>query len=243
VELRSEVQAEQAQVKIITNLALDQGNPRCIPPIFPWLLFSITIYVTIWLCIKFTGFVWHRSCIKISFLIVGTLQTQYRQSGRNYYCRYPADRVPLRTRLKSRQKVGCAQHAVACPTVPDPASQHGRAPALPRVPRLWAPPPTSGGIRSRHASHNSEPRLPVREGSGGATCLSSQVGRAPVTPHIQQHQTPPPRSGGLRGCHTSHGTQRPMAGNSKEMPSLPTYSIMCVHTSQGARAMRTPPGT
>jgi hypothetical protein len=27
-----EVQAEQAQVKAITNLALDQGKPQCIPP-------------------------------------------------------------------------------------------------------------------------------------------------------------------------------------------------------------------
>jgi hypothetical protein len=32
-ELRSEVQAEQAQVEAITNLSLDQGKPRCIPPI------------------------------------------------------------------------------------------------------------------------------------------------------------------------------------------------------------------
>jgi hypothetical protein len=32
-EPRLEVQAEQAQVKAITNLALDQGKPRCTPPI------------------------------------------------------------------------------------------------------------------------------------------------------------------------------------------------------------------
>jgi hypothetical protein len=32
-ELELEVQVEQAQVKVITNLALDQGKPRCIQPI------------------------------------------------------------------------------------------------------------------------------------------------------------------------------------------------------------------
>jgi hypothetical protein len=30
MELELEVQAEQVQVKAITNLALDQGKPRCI---------------------------------------------------------------------------------------------------------------------------------------------------------------------------------------------------------------------
>jgi hypothetical protein len=30
VGLKSEVQAEQAQVKAITNIALDQGKPQCI---------------------------------------------------------------------------------------------------------------------------------------------------------------------------------------------------------------------
>jgi hypothetical protein len=33
MELELEVLAEQAQVKAITNLALDQGKPHCIQPI------------------------------------------------------------------------------------------------------------------------------------------------------------------------------------------------------------------
>jgi hypothetical protein len=32
VEPESEVQAEQAQVEEFTNLSLEQGKPRCIPP-------------------------------------------------------------------------------------------------------------------------------------------------------------------------------------------------------------------
>jgi cell division protein FtsL len=31
-ELESKVQAEQAQVEVITNLDLNQGKPRCITP-------------------------------------------------------------------------------------------------------------------------------------------------------------------------------------------------------------------
>jgi hypothetical protein len=32
VEPESEVEAEQVQAEDLTNLALDQGKPRCIPP-------------------------------------------------------------------------------------------------------------------------------------------------------------------------------------------------------------------
>jgi hypothetical protein len=46
-EPRSEVQAEQALVEAITNLALDQGKLRCIPPIFLDFWFSINIYNTV----------------------------------------------------------------------------------------------------------------------------------------------------------------------------------------------------
>jgi hypothetical protein len=70
VKPRSEVQVKQAQVEATTNLALDQGKPQCIPPIFLNFWFSINIYITICVCIKFIGFVWHRSCIKNSFLII-----------------------------------------------------------------------------------------------------------------------------------------------------------------------------
>jgi hypothetical protein len=34
-EPESEVQAERAQVEASTNLELDQGKPRCIPPNIP----------------------------------------------------------------------------------------------------------------------------------------------------------------------------------------------------------------
>jgi hypothetical protein len=47
-EPESEVQVEQAQAEAQTNLALDQGKPRCIPPIV--LGFSlITIFMSSWI--------------------------------------------------------------------------------------------------------------------------------------------------------------------------------------------------
>jgi hypothetical protein len=81
-------------------------------------------------------------------------------------CRYPADRVPLHTRLKSRQvtwRASTHRHmpygvgprlpievgsgAVTCLAALDPASLFGRALALPRVPQLWILPPCSEGFR------------------------------------------------------------------------------------------------
>jgi hypothetical protein len=60
---------------------------------------------------------------------------------------------------------------------------------LPRVPRYWAKPPHSEGLRCRHASHGSGPRLPVSKGSKAATCPAapdptSSLARAPM-PDVQ----------------------------------------------------------
>jgi hypothetical protein len=56
------------------------------------------------------------------------------------------------------------------PATPNPASLLRLAPALPRAPRLQTPPPCLGGLRCCHLSHDSRPRLPVREGSSVAMC-------------------------------------------------------------------------
>jgi hypothetical protein len=78
---------------------------------------------------------------------------------------------------------------VTCLAAPDPASLSRQALALPRTPRLQTPPPCSGGFQSCHVSHGSKPRLPAREGSDAATCLTapdpvSLLERAPVLLHV-----------------------------------------------------------
>jgi hypothetical protein len=56
------------------------------------------------------------------------------------------------------------------PTAPYPASQHGRALVLPRVPQLRTLPPSSGGLWCCYVSHGSRSRLPMQEGSGATMC-------------------------------------------------------------------------
>jgi hypothetical protein len=55
-------------------------------------------------------------------------------------------------------------HAALCPTVSDLATSLGRAPLPPHFPWLRTPPPYMGGLRCHHASRDSGPRLPAREG-------------------------------------------------------------------------------
>jgi hypothetical protein len=55
VESEPGVQAEQAQVEAITNLDLDQGKPRCIPPIILGFSFNIYNYVLLDCAFKFIG--------------------------------------------------------------------------------------------------------------------------------------------------------------------------------------------
>jgi hypothetical protein len=62
------------------------------------------------------------------------------------------------------------RRTATCPTAPDPASLLRRALMLPRTPRLWTPPPCSGGLLCYHMSHGSGPHLPTQEGSGTTTC-------------------------------------------------------------------------
>jgi hypothetical protein len=60
--------------------------------------------------------------------------------------------------------------ASTCPASPNPAFLLGRAPALPRVPRLCILPPCSGGLRRCHMPHSTGLRLLAQEGSNAATC-------------------------------------------------------------------------
>jgi hypothetical protein len=94
--------------------------------------------------------------------------------GLRGHCQYPAVRVPPRTSFMSSQGAECAStrchtscgsgsrlpdkegsSAITCPVAPDPTSPLGRASVLPRVPRLWSPPPCSGGLRRCNASRGS----------------------------------------------------------------------------------------
>jgi hypothetical protein len=70
---------------------------------------------------------------------------------------------------------------------------------LPCVLRLRTLPPCRGGLRCCHVPHGSQTRLPTREGSGVAMCLT-----ASVLPHVTRLKTLPPCSEGLQCCHVPH---------------------------------------
>jgi hypothetical protein len=93
-------------------------------------------------------------------------------------------------------------------TTLNPASLFGRAPVALRV-----CPPKSGGLRSRHISSSTRPRLPGREGSGAAT--------RPVALSVLWLAI-------LKKCLACLPT----------LLCVPTHPKV-----PGARAMRTPPGT
>jgi hypothetical protein len=106
--------------------------------------------------------------------------------------------------------------------------------ALPHA--LWfrTLPPCRGRLWRCHVPHGSGPRLPTREGSGGATCPTapdpiSLLRRALVLPRAPRLRTPPPCLGGLQYCHLSHSSE----------PYLHTQcgGLRCCHVScnpQGA---------
>jgi hypothetical protein len=98
-----------------------------------------------------------------------------------------------------------------CPTALNPASLLRRAPTLLCASWPRTPPPCSGGLRCRHVSHGSEPRLPAREGSGAAMCPTapdpaSLLRRALVLPRVARLLTSPSCSAGLWCCYVSHGS-------------------------------------
>jgi hypothetical protein len=112
--------------------------------------------------------------------------------------------------------------AATRPTAPDTSSQLKRAPVLPCVPQHRTPPPSSGGLRCCHVTHNSGPCLLAREGSGAAMRpmalnFASRLERALVLPHVPQLRTPPPSSGKLRCYHASRSTLR-IVGNKNNNP-------------------------
>jgi hypothetical protein len=85
-------------------------------------------------------------------------------------------------------------------------------------------------------SHGSGPCLPVREGSGTATChtapdLASLLEKALMLSRVTRLWTPPPCSGGLQFCHMPHGSG----------PCLPAQegsgAITCLATLRGLHAL------
>jgi hypothetical protein len=100
--------------------------------------------------------------------------------------------------LPAREGSGAATRSAT----PDSTTHHGRAPELPRVSQLRTPPPNSEGLRCCHTVCSSGLRHPARKGSGAAACSAtpdpvSQLGRAPVLPHIPQLRTLQPTTEGL----------------------------------------------
>jgi hypothetical protein len=91
-------------------------------------------------------------------------------------CRYPADRVPLHTNLKSRQRVGRAftRRHVSSSTGPLPLCQ--------------------GVLQCCHMSRGTGPLSPARKGSRAMTCIVSLdpislLGRAPTPLRVLRLRT------------------------------------------------------
>jgi hypothetical protein len=127
--------------------------------------------------------------------------------------------------------------AATCSTAPDHASLLGRAPTLPRAPRLRILPLCSGGLWCCHVSYGSGSYLPTREGSGAATCPAaldpaSLHERALTLPRVPRLRILPPCSRGLQRCHVSHGTG----------PRLPAWegssAVMCPAALCGPQTSR-----
>jgi hypothetical protein len=102
--------------------------------------------------------------------------------------------------------------AATCPTAPDLASLLRRAPTLPCVPWLWAPPPWRGGLRLCLMFHGSRLHLLIEVGSGATTS--------------PQLQTPLPCKGGLRRFHVPHGSGLCLPeGRAPVPPCVPRLSV------------------
>jgi hypothetical protein len=86
--------------------------------------------------------------------------------------------------------------------IPDRYTPLRWAPVLSHVPRLQTPPPSSRGLRRRHASH--------------ALDLTPPQKWVPVSPRVICLQTPSPHAKGLRCWHMSHGTPWAMGRENKE---------------------------
>jgi hypothetical protein len=108
--------------------------------------------------------------------------------------------------LSAREGSGIA----TCPTMPDPASRHGRALVSPCVPWRHTPPLDTGGLRRRHVSHSARPRLLAREGSGSPCVLWHQtrhlVRKSSDITMCHMAPDPPPGAGGLWHRHVPHGS-------------------------------------
>jgi hypothetical protein len=171
--------------------------------------------------------------------------------------RYPTDRVPLHTSLKSRQVVGHAStHChmsygsgprlpaevrsgiATCPMASDLTSQLRWDLVLPRALRFQTLPPSYGGLRCCHVSYGSRPHLSAEVGSGVATCsmaldLTSQLRWALTQLHTLWLWTSPPGRGGLRCYHVSRGSLWVVSFKHKEKPSRSACAARhaCAHIS------------
>jgi hypothetical protein len=135
---------------------------------------------------------------------------------------------------------------IMCPTALDPASLLRRAPTLLCASCPQTPPPCSGGLRCRHVSHGSGPRLPAREGSGAAmfpTALdpASLLRRASVLPRVARLLTPPSCSAGLWCCYVSHGSRPHLPAREGSSAATCPTALNPASLLGGGRGLWTPP--
>jgi hypothetical protein len=145
--------------------------------------------------------------------------------------------------------------AATCPIALDLASLLRRAPALPRVPRLWASPPWWCGLRRYHVSRGSGLRLLGEVVSDSTSCSTapdstSLLRWAPVLPHplsfrprfparedsdastyLMAPDSASPR-GELRCHHVSHDSQWAVGHENKESLRCPRHAARLAY-SQG----------
>jgi hypothetical protein len=110
----------------------------------------------------------------------------------SYGCRYPTDRVPLRTSSKSRRRaIRVLAHAHVSMTS-GYATRHRQ-------------------LGCRHTPRGASSCLLARGSSGAAMCLvapapESRLGAARVLPRVSWRQLPPPGTGQLWSRHVSCGS-------------------------------------
>jgi hypothetical protein len=130
----------------------------------------------------------------------------------SYGCRYPTDRVPLRTSSKSRRRaIRVLAHAHVSMTS-GYATRHRQ-------------------LGCRHTPRGASSCLLSRGSSGAAMCLvapapESRLGAARVLPRVSWRQLPPPGTGQLWSRHVSCGSSSHLLSQAaSEPPRVPWLQL------------------